>query len=170
MCDLNWWGVVVLVVFVIVCEGSEMVIFLYGFGFGQLGYVDGSQMFVVVIGFGFVFFMFYLLQFGGKYFLWWYFFCVIEVMLLFFGVGLFQIGVDKLIDKEILLFGILQVWDMFVIFDDLGMFGLFVVMLIGYCVYLVLINLVVYVVYWVVVWLLMKCVSCCLVVVVGCVV
>ena len=100
--DANWWGVALLVALAIAREGSETVIFLYGLGFGQSGHVDGSQMLAVVIGLGLAFLTFYLLQLGGKIFSWRLFFRVTEIMLLFLGAGLFQTGVDKLIDKEIL--------------------------------------------------------------------
>ncbi|KWF94149.1 FTR1 family iron permease [Burkholderia cepacia] len=157
--DSNWWGVAVLVALAIAREGSETVIFLYGLGFGQSGHVDGSQMLAVVIGLGLAFFTFYLLQLGGKYFSWRHFFRVTEVMLLFLGAGLFQTGVDKLIDKEILPLGISQVWDTSAILDDSGTFGSLVATLTGYRAHPALTNLVAYAVYWAVVWLLMKRVS-----------
>ncbi|WP_423758078.1 FTR1 family iron permease [Burkholderia sp. NLJ2] len=154
--DSNWWGVAVLVALAIAREGSETVIFLYGLGFGQSGHVDGNQMLAVVIGLGLAFLTFYLLQLGGKYFSWRHFFRVTEVMLLFLGAGLFQTGVDKLIDKEILPLGISQVWDTSAILDDSGTFGSLVATLTGYRAHPALTNLVAYAVYWAVVWLLMK--------------
>ncbi|WP_322027928.1 FTR1 family iron permease [Burkholderia sp. BCC1977] len=154
--DSNWWGVAVLVALAIAREGSETVIFLYGLGFGQSGHVDGGQMFAVVIGLGLAFLTFYLLQLGGKYFSWRHFFRVTEVMLLFLGAGLFQTGVDKLIDKEILPLGISQVWDTSGILDDSGTFGSLVATLTGYRAHPALTNLIAYAVYWAVVWLLMK--------------
>ncbi|AIO40387.1 FTR1 family iron permease [Burkholderia sp. AU19243] len=154
--DSNWWGVAVLVALAIAREGSETVIFLYGLGFGQSGHVDGSQMLAVVIGLGLAFLTFYLLQLGGKYFSWRHFFRVTEVMLLFLGAGLFQTGVDKLIDKEILPLGISQLWDTSAILDDSGTFGSLVATLTGYRAHPALTNLIAYAVYWAVVWLLMK--------------
>ena len=154
--DSNWWGVAVLVALAIAREGSETVIFLYGLGFGQSGHVDGGQMLAVVIGLGLALLTFYLLQLGGKYFSWRHFFRVTEVMLLFLGAGLFQTGVDKLIDKEILPLGISQVWDTSGILDDSGTFGSLVATLTGYRAHPALTNLIAYAVYWAVVWLLMK--------------
>ncbi|KVO06284.1 FTR1 family iron permease [Burkholderia ubonensis] len=154
--DSNWWGVAVLVALAIAREGSETVIFLYGLGFGQSGHVDGSQMLAVVIGLGLAFLTFYLLQLGGKYFSWRHFFRVTEVMLLFLGAGLFQTGVDKLIDKEILPLGMSQVWDTSAILDDSGTFGSLVATLTGYRAHPALMNLIAYAVYWAVVWLLLK--------------
>ncbi|KUZ98825.1 FTR1 family iron permease [Burkholderia ubonensis] len=154
--DSNWWGVAVLVALAIAREGSETVIFLYGLGFGQSGHVDGSQMLAVVIGLGLAFLTFYLLQLGGKYFSWRHFFRVTEVMLLLLGAGLFQTGVDKLIDKEILPLGMSQVWDTSAILDDSGTFGSLVATLTGYRAHPALMNLIVYAVYWAVVWLLLK--------------
>ncbi|KVN38467.1 FTR1 family iron permease [Burkholderia ubonensis] len=154
--DSNWWGVAVLVALAIAREGSETVIFLYGLGFGQSGHVDGSQMLAVVIGLGLAFLTFYLLQIGGKYFSWRHFFRVTEVMLLFLGAGLFQTGVDKLIDKEILPLGMSQVWDTSAILDDSGTFGSLVATLTGYRAHPALMNLIAYAVYWAAVWLLLK--------------
>ncbi|KWD84893.1 FTR1 family iron permease [Burkholderia ubonensis] len=154
--DSNWWGVAVLVALAIAREGSETVIFLYGLGFGQSGHVDGSQMLAVVIGLGLAFLTFYLLQLGGKYFSWRHFFRVTEVMLLFLGAGLFQTGVDKLIDKEILPLGMSQVWDTSAILDDSGTFGSLVATLTGYRAHPALMNLIAYAAYWAVVWLLLK--------------
>ncbi|WP_175783296.1 FTR1 family iron permease [Burkholderia anthina] len=154
--DSNWWGVGVLVTLAIAREGSETVIFLYGLGFGQSGHVDGSQMLAVVIGLGLAFLTFYLLQLGGKYFSWRHFFRVTEIMLLFLGAGLFQTGVDKLIDKEILPLGISQVWDTSGILDDSSTFGSLIATLTGYRAHPALTNLIAYAVYWAAVWLLMK--------------
>ncbi|AOK59646.1 FTR1 family iron permease [Burkholderia ubonensis] len=154
--DSNWWGVAVLVALAIAREGSETVIFLYGLGFGQSGHVDGSQMLAVVIGLGLAFLTFYLLQLGGKYFSWRHFFRVTEVMLLFLGAGLFQTGVDKLIDKEILPLGMSQVWDTSAILDDSGTLGSLVATLTGYRAHPALMNLIAYAAYWAVVWLLLK--------------
>ena len=154
--DSNWWSVAVLVALAIAREGSETVIFLYGLGFGQSGHVDGGQILAVIIGLGLAFLTFYLLQLGGKYFSWRHFFRVTEVMLLLLGAGLFQTGVDKLIDKEILPLGISQVWDTSSILDDSGTFGSLVATLTGYRAHPALMNLIAYAVYWAVVCLLLK--------------
>ncbi|CAN0622377.1 high-affinity iron transporter [Burkholderia multivorans] len=154
--DANWWGVAVLVALAIAREGSETVIFLYGLGFGQSGHVDASQMLAVAIGLGLALLTFYLLQLGGKYFSWRHFFRFTEVMLLLLGAGLFQTGVDKLIDKEILPVGIAQLWDTSAVLDDSGTFGSLVATLTGYRAHPALANLVAYAAYWAVVWLLLK--------------
>ncbi|KWZ38851.1 FTR1 family iron permease [Burkholderia savannae] len=154
--DANWWGVAVLVALAIAREGSETVIFLYGLGFGQSGHVDGGQMLAVLIGLGLAFLTFYVLQLGGKYFSWRHFFRVTEIMLLFLGAGLFQTGIDKLIDKEILPLGIAQLWDTSAILDDSSTFGSLVATLTGYRAHPSLTNLVAYAVYWAVVYLLLK--------------
>lgn len=155
--DANWWGVAVLVALAIAREGSETAIFLYGLGFGQSGHVDGSQMLAVLIGLGLAFLTFYVLQLGGKYFSWRHFFRVTEIMLLFLGAGLFQTGIDKLIDKEILPLGIAQLWDTSAILDDSSTFGSLVSTLTGYRAHPSLTNLVAYVAYWAIVYLLLKC-------------
>lgn len=154
--DANWWGVAVLVALAIAREGSETAIFLYGLGFGQSGHVDGSQMLAVLIGLGLAFLTFYVLQLGGKYFSWRHFFRVTEIMLLFLGAGLFQTGIDKLIDKEILPLGIAQLWDTSAILDDSSTFGSLVSTLTGYRAHPSLTNLVAYVAYWAIVYLLLK--------------
>ncbi|MEM5311738.1 FTR1 family protein [Paraburkholderia sp. JHI869] len=154
--DANWWGVTILVALAIAREGSETVIFLYGLGFGQSGHVDASQYFAVLIGLGLAFLTFYILQLGGKYFSWRHFFRVTEILLLFLGAGLFQTGVDKLIDKEILPTIVDQVWNSSAILDDSSTFGSLVATLTGYRAHPALMNLIAYAVYWLVVWFLVK--------------
>jgi len=154
--DANWWGIAVLVALAIAREGSETVIFLYGLGFGQSGHVDGSQMLAVVIGLALAFATFYVLQLGGKIFSWRLFFRVTEIMLLFLGAGLFQTGVDKLIDKEILPTIVDRVWNTSMILDDSSTFGSLVATLTGYRAHPALMNLMTYALYWAVVWLLIR--------------
>ncbi|KAF1028341.1 MAG: Ferrous iron permease EfeU [Burkholderia plantarii] len=152
----NWWGVAVLVALAIAREGSETVIFLYGLGFGQSGHVGGSQVLAVVVGLGLAFLTFYVLQLGGRYFSWRHFFRVTEIMLLFLGAGLFEAGIDKLIDMEILPLGISQLWDSSALLDDSGTIGSLVATLTGYRAHPALTNLLAYAAYWLVVWLLLK--------------
>jgi high-affinity iron transporter len=154
--DANWWGVTVLVALAIAREGSETVIFLYGLGFGQSGHVDAMQYLAVAIGLGLAFLTFYLLQLGGKIFSWRLFFRVTEIMLLFLAAGLFETGVDKLIDKEILPVIVNQVWDSSRLLDDSSTFGSLVATLTGYRAHPAGMNLVAYAVYWAVVFTLMR--------------
>ncbi|NLP62537.1 FTR1 family iron permease [Paraburkholderia sacchari] len=154
--DANWWGITALVALAIAREGSETVIFLYGLGFGQSGHVDASQYMAVLLGLGLAFLTFYLLQLGGKVFSWRHFFRVTEIMLLFLGAGLFQTGVDKLIDKEVLPTIVDQVWNSSAILDDSNTFGSLVATLTGYRAHPALMNLIAYAVYWLVVWFLAR--------------
>ncbi|QGZ61836.1 FTR1 family iron permease [Paraburkholderia acidisoli] len=154
--DSNWWGVLVLVALAIAREGSETVIFLYGLGFGQSGHVGASQYVAVLVGLALAFLTFYVLQLGGKVFSWRHFFRVTEIMLLFLGAGLFQTGVDKLIDKEILPTIVDQVWNSSMILDDSSTFGSLVATLTGYRAHPALMNLIAYAVYWLVVWFLVR--------------
>ncbi|WP_321817945.1 MULTISPECIES: FTR1 family iron permease [unclassified Paraburkholderia] len=154
--DANWWGITLLVALAIAREGSETVIFLYGLGFGQSGHVDASQYVAVLLGLGLAFLTFYLLQLGGKVFSWRLFFRVTEIMLLFLGAGLFQTGVDKLIDKEVLPTIVDQVWNSSMILDDSSTFGSLVATLTGYRAHPALMNLIAYAVYWLVVWFLAR--------------
>jgi high-affinity iron transporter len=154
--DANWWGITLLVTLAIAREGSETVIFLYGVGFGQSGHVAVSQVLAAVIGLALAFATFYLLQLGGKIFSWRLFFRVTEIMLLFLGAGLFETGVDKLIDKEFLPTIIDQVWNTSAVLDDSSTFGSLVATLTGYRAHPALMNLIAYAVYWAVVYLLMR--------------
>jgi len=154
--DANWWGVAILVALAIAREGSETVIFLYGLGFGQSGHVDASQYVAVLIGLALALLTFYLLQLGGKVFSWRHFFRVTEIMLLFLGAGLFQTGVDKLIDKELLPTLVDRVWNTSAILDDSNTFGSLVATLTGYRAHPALMNLIAYAVYWLVVWFLVR--------------
>lgn len=154
--DANWWGVTALVALAIAREGSETVIFLYGLGFGQSGHVDSSQYLAVVIGLALAFFTFYLLQLGGKVFSWRHFFRITEILLLFLGAGLFQTGVDKLIDKEILPTLVDQAWNTSALLDDSGTFGSLVATLTGYRAHPALMNVIAWAAYWGVVALLVR--------------
>ncbi|MFP6558566.1 FTR1 family protein [Paraburkholderia sp. B3] len=154
--DANWWGVTVLVALAIAREGSETVIFLYGLGFGQSGHVAASQYFAVLIGLALAFLTFYVLQLGGKVFSWRQFFRVTEIMLLFLGAGLFQTGVDKLIDKEILPTLVDQVWNSSALLDDSGTVGSLVATLTGYRAHPALMNLAAYAAYWFMVGFLVR--------------
>ncbi|MDB5830504.1 MAG: family iron permease [Caballeronia sp.] len=153
--DANWWGVTLLVALAIAREGSETVIFLYGLGFGQSGHVDPMQYLAVAIGLALAFLTFYLLQLGGKIFSWRLFFRVTEIMLLFLAAGLFETGVDKLIDKEILPVVMNQVWDTSWLLDDSSTFGSLVATLMGYRAHPAGMNLIAYAVYWAVIFLLL---------------
>ncbi|CAN7408737.1 FTR1 family protein [Caballeronia sp. LjRoot34] len=154
--DANWWGVTLLVALAIAREGSETVIFLYGLGFGQSGHVDPMQYLAVAMGLALAFLTFYLLQLGGKIFSWRLFFRVTEIMLLFLAAGLFETGVDKLIDKEILPVVMNQVWDTSWLLDDSSTFGSLVATLTGYRAHPAGMNLIAYAVYWAVIFLLLR--------------
>src|ERR1700722_2514377 len=154
--DANWWGVTLLVALAIAREGSETVIFLYGLGFGQSGHVDLTQLLAVVLGFALALLTFFLLQLGGKIFSWRLFFRVTEIMLLFLAAGLFQTGVDKLIDKEILPVLGNQVWNSSWLLDDSSTFGSLVATLTGYRAHPAGMNLIAYAVYWGVIFLLLR--------------
>ena len=154
--NANWWGVTLLVALAIAREGSETVIFLYGLGFGQSGHVDPMQYLAVAIGLALAFLTFYLLQLGGKIFSWRLFFRVTEIMLLFLAAGLFETGVDKLIDKEILPVVMNQVWSTSWLLDDSSTFGSLVATLTGYRAHPAGMNLIAYAVYWAVVFLLLR--------------
>jgi high-affinity iron transporter len=154
--DANWWGVTLLVALAIAREGSETVIFLYGLGFGQSGHVDATQYLAVALGLGLAFLTFYLLQLGGKIFSWRLFFRVTEIMLLFLAAGLFETGVDKLIDKEILPVIVNQIWDSSRLLDDSSTFGSLVATLTGYRAHPAGMNLLAYAVYWAVVFTLLR--------------
>ncbi|MCG1018192.1 MULTISPECIES: FTR1 family protein [Burkholderiaceae] len=154
--NANWWGVAVLAALAIAREGSETVIFLYGLGFGRSGHVDVMQWLAVLIGLALALLTFYLLQLGGRIFSWRAFFRVTEVMLLFLGAGLFEAGIDKLIDKEIVPTGIDMVWDTSHILDDSSTVGSLVATLTGYRAHPALANVIAYALFWLVVWVLLR--------------
>ncbi|WP_338910635.1 FTR1 family iron permease [Mycetohabitans rhizoxinica] len=154
--NANWWGVAVLAALAVAREGSETVIFLYGLGFGQSGHIDVTQWLAVLIGLALALLTFYLLQLGGRIFSWRAFFRVTEVMLLFLGAGLFEAGIDKLIDKEIVPTGIDVVWNTSHILDDSSTVGSLVATLTGYRAHPALANLIAYALFWLVVWVLLR--------------
>ncbi|CDY73294.1 High-affinity iron permease [Caballeronia glathei] len=154
--DGHWWSITVLVALAIAREGSETAVFLYGVGFGQSGHVAASQYVAVLLGFALALLTFYILQLGGKVFSWRIFFRVTEIMLLFLAAGLFETGVDKLIDKEILPVVVNQLWDTSWLLDDSSTFGSLVATLTGYRAHPAGMNLIAYAIYWAVIYLLMR--------------
>jgi len=154
--DGHWWSITVLVALAIAREGSETAVFLYGVGFGQSGHVAASQYVAVLLGFALALLTFYILQLGGKVFSWRIFFRVTEIMLLFLAAGLFETGVDKLIDKEILPVVVNQLWDTSWLLDDSSTFGSLVATLTGYRSHPAGMNLIAYAIYWAVIYLLMR--------------
>ncbi|WP_347556411.1 FTR1 family protein [Robbsia sp. KACC 23696] len=152
----NWWGVAVLVAAAIAREGSETAIFLYGLGFGQSGHIAPSMYAAVLIGLALAFVTFYIFQLGGKIFSWRLFFRVTEIMLLFLAAGLFESGIDKLIDMEFLPTIVDQLWDSSRLLDDSSTFGSLVATLTGYRAHPSLMNLLAYAVFWLVVSGLMR--------------
>jgi high-affinity iron transporter len=154
--NANGWGVAILVALAIAREGSETVIFLYGLGFAHAGHVDTHQALAVVIGLGLALLTFYLLQLGGKIFSWRAFFRVTEIMLLFLGAGLFETGIDKLIDKEVLPVIVNQLWDSSWLLDDSSTFGALVGSLTGYRAHPAGMNLLAFAIYWIVVITLLR--------------
>lgn len=154
--DGHWWGIALLVALAIAREGSETAVFLYGVGFGQSGHVAASQYAAIIIGFGLALLTFYVLQLGGKVFSWRAFFRVTEIMLLFLAAGLFETGVDKLIDMEVLPVIVNQMWNTSAILDDSSTFGSLVATLTGYRAHPAGMNIVAYAVYWIVIYLLLR--------------
>lgn len=152
----NWWGVTLLVALAIAREGSETVIFLYGLGFAHAGHVDTAQALAVAVGLALALLTFYLLQLGGKVFSWRLFFRVTEIMLLFLAAGLFETGIDKLIDKEVLPVIVNQVWNSSWLLDDSSTFGSLVATLTGYRAHPAGMNLLAYAVYWAVIFVLLR--------------
>lgn len=147
----NWWGIALLAAIAVAREGSETVVFLYGLGFGQDTQLLASQWLAVLLGFGLALLTFYILQLGGKLFSWRKFFQVTEIMLLFLACGLFQSGLDKLIDREILPAGIDPLWNTSMILDDGNPFGMLVATLTGYRAHPSLMNVLAYLAFWAVV-------------------
>ncbi len=159
--NAHWWGVTLLAALAVAREGSETVIFLYGLGFGQAGYILPMHLAAVLIGFGLALLTFYLLQLGGKLFSWRAFFRVTEMMLLFLAAGLVQAGVDKLIDKDILPALIDPLWNTSALLDDSNAVGTLLAALTGYRAYPSLMNVLAYLIYWAVVaWLVRRTQRC----------
>ncbi len=152
----NWWGIALLAALAVAREGSETVVFLYGLGFGQSAQLMPSQLLAALSGFGLALLTFYILQLGGKLFSWRKFFYVTEIMLLFLACGLFESGIDKLIDQEVLPTGIDPLWSSAMLLDDSSPFGTLVATLTGYRAHPSLTNVLAYLAFWVVVLFLRR--------------
>jgi high-affinity iron transporter len=125
----NWWGVFFLVAIAIGREGSEVVMFLYG-SFIQLQSLASYLSFfaATAVGLAFGFALFYLLQIGGRFISWKWFFRITEVMLLFLGSALFLSATEKLLNGPLAarelpgwFYGTL--WDTSPLLSDSSLFG-----------------------------------------------
>ncbi|WP_293937980.1 FTR1 family protein [Iodobacter sp.] len=107
--EKNWWGLLFLVALAVAREGSETVVFLYG---SVAGSSNGGSLALAGLG-GFVAALatFQLLQLGGKYISWRWFFKITEILLLLLAGAMLNSGVEHLIGMGVLPAMIDPLWD-----------------------------------------------------------
>jgi high-affinity iron transporter len=149
----NWWGVFVLALIAVAREGSETVVFLYGTLAAARSGEIAAPLAVAGLGFLLAIATYYLLQIGSRVLSWQVFFRITEVMLLFLAASLLLVGVDNLIDLELLptLGG--RLWDSSAILPDTGPIGGVIGALTGYRARPDLMQVLVYGCYWLVIYL-----------------
>ena len=144
----NWWGVFVLAMLAVAREGSETVIFLYGSIAGQPGSALPEISLAIVSGFGLAVLSFYLLQLGGRFFSWRYFFKVTEIMLLFLAAGMLMSAAERLMSLNYLPPVIDIIWNSHWLIDDSTTLGRTVASLTGYRAQPSLMGAAIYAAYW----------------------
>ncbi len=143
----KWWGLLVVVALAVGRESAETVVFLYGLGVQNESHLQFAV--VVLLGLGAGFLTFWLLQQGGKYLSWRWFFRITEIMLLLLAGALLVSGVDKLIALDVLPPLVDPVWDTSRVLDDSGRVGGLVASLTGYRARPALLPLLLLVAYWI---------------------
>lgn len=158
----HWWGVFLLAMIAVGREGSETVMFLSGTFLGLHG-ASAYGMFTLaaLVGFALALLTFYILQLGGKYMLWKYFFRITEILLLFLGGALFMQAVEKLIGGPLASvnfpsFIYASAWDTSAVLSDGSLFGGLMASIFGYRSHPVWYSVIAFVVYWVIVLILLK--------------
>ena len=143
----NWWGLLVVVALAVGRESAETVVFLYGLGAQNES--AGQLAMVVLLGIAAGYLTFWILQQGGKYLSWRWFFRVTEIMLLLLAGALLVSAVDKLIALDVLPALVDPVWDTSRLLDDSGRVGGLVASLTGYRARPALLPLLLLIAYWV---------------------
>jgi high-affinity iron transporter len=158
----SWWGVFFLAMIAVGREGSETVMFLYGSLLQLDSFGSYVNFFVAAaIGLALAMILFFLLQIGGKYISWKWFFRVTETMLLFLGSALFLTAAGKLLggplaatDLPAWLYS--TVWDVSGVLSDSSVFGGLLASLFAYRSQPIGWDLVVVAIYWVLVLLVLR--------------
>jgi len=147
------WGVLLLAAIAVVREGSETVVFLYGIGQHLVLF---EFVLATVAGLALAGLTFVLLQLGGKYVSWRWFFRVTEVLLLLLGAAMLMSAVDNLLSLEILPAVVDPLWDSSAFINDGTAAGGLIASFTGYRAYPALTSLLIYLAYWALVIVLMR--------------
>ena len=142
----NWWGLLVVVAVAVGRESAETVVFLYGLG--AQNEAPWQFAMVILLGLAAGFATFWVLQQGGKYLSWRWFFRVTEILLLLLAGALMVSAVDKLIALDVLPALVDPIWDTSGLLDDSGRVGGLVASLTGYRARPALLPLLLLVAYW----------------------
>jgi high-affinity iron transporter len=141
----RWWGMLVVVALAVGRESAEAVVFLYGLGAGTSGI---NFPVVLVVGLALALATFWLLQRGGRWLSWRYFFKISETLLLLLAGALLVSGVEKLIALGVLPALIDPVWNTSWLLDDNGRFGNIIAAFTGYRARPALLPLIALAAYW----------------------
>lgn len=126
----QWWSIFLLALIAVAREGSETVVFIYGLV--SSAPKDSLALYgSLALGFGAAIISYFILQLGGRFLSWRFFFKVTEILLLLVGCSLAVSIADKLISLGILPFS-QTVWSSAWLLDDGSRFGGIVAALTGY--------------------------------------
>lgn len=157
-------GLAILAMVAVGREGSETVVFLYGFGNQQQGLDLANFALGGLLGFGLALLTYGALQAGSRFISWRRFFQISEVLLLLLGAALLMAGLDRLsgqlmsMDVPEQLYTIFgdALWDSSALLDDGTSLGSTVAGLTGYRAMPSMAAATAFALYWLAVWLWLK--------------
>ena len=157
-------GIAVLAMVAVGREGSETVVFLYGFGNQQQGLDLAGFAFGGLLGFGLALLTYGALQAGSRFISWRRFFQLSEAMLLMLGAALLMAGLDRFsgqlmgMDVPEQLYTVFgdALWDSSAWLDDGTSLGSTIAGLTGYRAMPSTASVAVFALYWLAVWLWLR--------------
>lgn len=149
----DWVGIALLAALAVAREGSETVVFLYGNFAGVEGGVLLWSIMAAGLGLAAAAVTYLLIQLGGRYVSWRFFFAVTELALLLVAAALLMTGVDRLVGLGVLPSLTPPLWDSSILLDDGSPLGSLVSSLTGYRSRPDLVQVLAYCAFWISAWL-----------------
>ena len=126
----QWWGIYLLALIAVAREGSETVVFIYGL-MSSVSKEPIALYTSLALGFAAAIATYFILQVGGRFLSWRFFFKLTEILLLLVGCSLAVSITDKLISLGILPFS-QTIWNSAWLLNDSSRFGGVIAALTGY--------------------------------------
>ncbi|HEY1329696.1 MAG TPA: FTR1 family protein [Casimicrobiaceae bacterium] len=150
----RWWGLLAVVALAVGRESAETVVFLYGLG--AQGDAAINFPLVILLGLALAYATFWVLQQGGRWLSWRYFFRISEALLLLLAGALLVNAIEKLIGLGVLPALVDPVWNTSALLDDSSRIGGLVASFTGYRAKPALLPLIALAAYWTIVPLALR--------------